>query len=348
VKVGVMTVAYYPRPLAKLLPELAELGVEAVELGTGNYPGDLHCPPDTLLGNKAAQADLLSLVARHGMTISALSQQGNPLHPRRELARHAHETWRKSVELAAQLGVPVVNAFSGCPGDSETSLHPNWVTYPWPPEYLDLLAWQWNEKVIPYWVDEARFAASRGIKVAIEMHPGFVVYNPTTLLKLRQAAGESIGANFDPSHLFWQGIDPIEAVEKLAAEEMIFHVHAKDTELRDAGIREKGVLDLDPLESFETRSWSFRTVGFGHDEELWRRLLGALVDGGYDYVVSVEHEDEGADTAGAIAASIRLLRELLGRPEPQIVSVGTDEEPVPRESEPLARVQALLPEGGTE
>ena len=192
-RLGIFTVPYRERPLETLLPELAALGIEAIELGTGNYPGDDHCPLDTLLDDPRAQAALLELVEDNGMTISALSQQGNPLHPRREVASSAHEIWRKTVRLASQLGVPVVNAFSGCPGDSGGSVHPNWVICAWPPEFLDLLAWQWNEIVSPYWVEEARFAASLGIDVAIEMHPGFVVYNPTTMLELRARAGENIG-----------------------------------------------------------------------------------------------------------------------------------------------------------
>ena len=312
-RLGIFTVSYRERPLEALLPELAALGIEAIELGTGNYPGDDHCPPDRLLDDARAQAALLELVEENGMTISALSQQGNPLHPRRDIASSAHETWRKTVRLAAQLGVPVVNAFSGCPGDSGDSVHPNWVTCAWPPEFLDLLDWQWSEIVTPYWAGEARFAASLGIQVAIEMHPGFVVYNPTTLLELRVRAGENIGVNFDPSHLFWQGIDPVEAIALLAQEGAIYHVHAKDTELREATIRRKGVLDLTPLEHVDERSWSFRTIGLGHDPAVWERLVGALADSDYDYVVSIEHEDELLDTTEAVAHSVEALKPILAR-----------------------------------
>jgi sugar phosphate isomerase/epimerase len=310
-RVGVLTAPYHGSTLAELLPVLAELGVEAVELGTGNHPGDQHCPLDQLLDNASGQAALLSLVERHGMTISALSQHGNPLHPRRDLAVRSHETWRKTVKLAAQLGVPVVNAFSGCPGDSDNAQHPNWVTCAWPPEYLELLAWQWDEKVFPYWREEGLYAAAHGIKIAIEMHPGFVVYEPTSLLRLRAAAGDCLGANFDPSHLFWQRIDPLETVALLAAEEAIFHVHAKDTALNEAMISRKGVLDVEPLAHVESRSWSFRTLGLGHDEQVWRQIIGALRDAGYAYVVSVEHEDERLSTEEGIAASIRLLKSIV-------------------------------------
>lgn len=312
-KVGLFTALYHDRMLESLLPELAVLGVEAVELGTGNFPGDDHCKPDELLGNQAAQVALLDLVAANGMIISALSQQGNPLHPRADVAASAHDTWRKTVLLAEQLGVPVVNAFSGCPGDSRTAVHPNWVTCAWPPEFLELRAWQWDEIVVPYWKNEARFAEEHGVRVAIEMHPGFVAYSPTTLLELRRRAGDAIGANFDPSHLFWQGIDPVEAIRLLGEEGALFHVHAKDTEIDAATVSVKGVLDTDPLEQVELRSWSFRTVGLGHDRSTWERIVGALAEAEYDYVVSIEHEDERLDADVAIRQSIDLLRSILDR-----------------------------------
>jgi sugar phosphate isomerase/epimerase len=310
-RVGLLTAPYHDRPLRELLPELAELGVEAVELGTGNHPGDGHCSLDELLDNPSEQAALLAVLEEHGMIISALSQHGNPLHPRRRIAAAAHATWRGTVSLAAQLGVPVVNAFSGCPGDSDSARFPNWVTCAWPPEFLELLDWQWREKVVPYWQREAQIATTCGVRIAIEMHPGFVVYNPASLLRLRAAAGDTIGVNFDPSHLFWQGIDPAEAIGVLAAHDVLFHVHAKDTELHEAAIRRNGVLDLEPLEHVEQRSWSFRTLGLGHDPHAWAEIMIALRSAGYDYVVSVEHEDERLDTNAAIRSSVRLLREIL-------------------------------------
>jgi sugar phosphate isomerase/epimerase len=319
VRVGLLTAPYRDRPLRELLPELAALGVDAVELGTGNYPGDEHCSLDELLDNPSAQDVLLGSVHDQGMIISALSQHGNPLHPQRRIAAAAHETWRRTVLLAGQLGVPVVNAFSGCPGDSETGRYPNWVTCAWPLDFLELLDWQWREHVIPYWQEEARFAAEHGVRVAIEMHAGFVVYNPTSLLRLRATAGENIGANFDPSHLFWQQIDPVEAIALLADKDAIFHVHAKDTELRPEAVARKGVLDLEPLQNLESRSWSFRTLGLGHDRSTWSAIVAALRSTGYDYVVSVEHEDERLDVDAAIRRSIQLLRAILDE-SPSIVA----------------------------
>lgn len=341
-RVGLFTAPYKDRPLADVVPELEKLGIEAVELGTGNFPGDEHCRLDELLDNPKAQTALLDLVDRHGMVISALSQQGNPLHPQRAIARSAHDTWRRTVRLAEQLGVTVVNAFSGCPGDSPTAVHPNWVTCAWPPEFVELRERQWSELVVPYWSAEAHFAAGHGVSIGIEMHPGFVVYSPTTLLELRHRAGDSVGANFDPSHLFWQQIDPVEAIRLLAGEGAIFHVHAKDTELNESTIRIKGVLDTDPLERVDLRSWSFRTLGLGHPESTWAAIVAALVEAGYDYVVSIEHEDEMLETAAAIGQSAALLRGVVERVGASAMT--TDFTPV-HDGRPALR-KTLVPEGG--
>jgi sugar phosphate isomerase/epimerase len=297
-KVGLLTAPYRARPLPQVLEEVSAIGVEAIELGTGNAPGDDHCPLDRLLDNRAEQEALLALIEAHGMTISALSQHGNPLHPNRRIATAAHETWQKTIRLAAQLGVPIVNAFSGCPGDGDTATYPNWVTCAWPSEYLDLLEWQWRERVVPYWQAEERFAASHGVKAA-------------SLLRLRHATGENLGANFDPSHLFWQAIDPLEAIAVLSAEGAIFHVHAKDTRLNAAAINRNGVLDVQPLTDIDRRAWAFCTLGLGHDKQSWGEIVSALRSSGYDYVLSIEHEDEFVETDDAITQSVRLLKEVI-------------------------------------
>jgi sugar phosphate isomerase/epimerase len=291
VKLGVMTVLYQDLPLEEALDKIAAMGVEAVELGTGNYPGNHHCNPDELLGAPDNARELRRRIEKRGLTISALSAHGNPLHPDEEIASAAHETWRKTVRLAALLEVPVVIGFSGCPGDHPGATKPNWVTCAWPTDFLEVLEWQWSERVIPYWLEEAAFAEQHGVKVALEMHPGFVVYNPETLLRLRGAAGSAIGANFDPSHLFWQGIDAVEAIKAVGRERAIFHVHAKDTYIDPANTRVNGVLDTKDYGRIAERSWIFRTVGYGQNDKVWRDIMSALRTVDYDYVMSIEHED---------------------------------------------------------
>ncbi|MEO2077402.1 MAG: sugar phosphate isomerase/epimerase [Bacillus sp. (in: firmicutes)] len=311
-KLGVFTVLYQNLPFEAMLDKMVEMGVEAVELGTGNYPGNSHCNPDELLGSSEKVRSFLHAIESRGLIISGLSCHGNPLHPDKKFANNSHEVWRKTVLLAERLGVSVVNGFSGCPGDHRGAKNPNWVTCSWPPEYLDVLNWQWNEVVIPYWQEEAKFAKLHGVnQIAFEMHPGFVVYNPETLLKLREHAGENIGANFDPSHLVWQGIDPVEAIKKLGREKAIFHFHAKDTYLDQTNIKQNGVLDTKHYSEILDRSWSFRSVGYGTDEKVWKDIISALRAVGYDYVLSIEHEDMLASVDEGLTKAITLLKGVL-------------------------------------
>jgi sugar phosphate isomerase/epimerase len=317
VKLGVFTVLFADLQFEAMLDRVASLGLDAVELGTGNYPGNAHCDPEALLDDSVKQRALLESVEQRGLAISALSCHGNPLHPDESFARDSHETWRKTARLAVELGVDVVICFSGCPGDGPGATRPNWVTCAWPPDYVELLEWQWNERAIPYWTEEARFARETGLsKIALEAHPGFLVYNPETALRLRDAAGAEVGVNFDPSHFVWQGVDPLEAVRELGRAGAIFHVHAKDVYLDRANIRRNGVLDTKHYARFDERSWSFRSVGYGQDEKFWRDFVSALRMVGYDGVLSIEHEDGLASVSEGIEKAIALLRSVLLREAP--------------------------------
>lgn len=310
-KLGVLTVLYQQLPLEEALDKIAGMGAQAVELGTGNYPGNSHADPDTLLEDPSKIKALKQAVESRGLLISALSQHGNPLHPDQHFASTAHDTWRKTVLVAEQLEVPVVNAFSGCPGDHEGARFPNWVTCAWPPDFQDILEWQWNDRVIPYWTDQAAYARDHGVRIAFEMHPGFVVYNPETLLRLRDAVGPQIGANYDPSHLFWQGIDPVESIKQLGRADSIFHVHAKDTYLDHANIGLNGVLDTKSYDRILDRSWVFRTVGYGQGDKVWRDIFSALRAVDYDYVMSIEHEDSLMSMDEGLAKAIGFLNNLM-------------------------------------
>ncbi len=288
-KIGVFAVAFSGMPFEQALDYVKSVGVEAVEIGTGNYPGNAHCDVDKLLASELERKNFLNAVESRGLVISALSCHGNPLHPDKEIAKANHNVHRKTVELAQKLGVERVVNFSGCPGGSPDDKTPNWVTCPWPTDFTDTLNWQWNEVVIPYWKEEARFAKDHGVKVCFEMHPGFVVYNPETMLKLRNACGDALGCNFDPSHLFWQGIDPVAAIRMLG--DAIYHVHGKDCRIYDWNSKVNGVLDTKLYTDEIKRSWIFRTIGYGHDADVWKDILSTLRMVGYDWVISIEHED---------------------------------------------------------
>ena len=288
-KIGVFTVAFGSMPFEKALDYFAGVGVGAVEIGTGNWPGNSHCDVDKLLASEDERKKFLKAVESRGLIISALSCHGNPLHPNKEFAKANHDVHRKTVELAQKLGIERVINFSGCPGDSPNAEKPNWVTCPWPPDFSEIIKWQWDEVVIPYWKEEAKFAKAHGVKVCFEMHPGFVVYNPETMLKLRNACGDALGCNFDPSHLFWQGIDPTAAIRVLG--DAIYHVHGKDCRIYDWNSKVNGVLDTKNYTDEINRSWIFRTIGYGHDADVWKDMLSTLRMVGYDWVISIEHED---------------------------------------------------------
>ena len=306
-KVGVFTPLLSSLPLEDVVKKLKSLDIGMVEFGTGNYPGDAHCKL-SMLDDPNALAAFKSKIADAGLTISALSCHGNPLHPDQAQAGGYREVSRKTILLAEKLGVKTVVDFSGCPGDSLEAKAPNWVTCPWPSEYLDVLNWQWDKVVTPYWQSHGKFAADHGVKIAIEMHPGFVVYSPETMLRLRAIAGKAVGANLDPSHLFWQGIDPIAAIRVLG--DAIHYVHAKDTQMFPANLPRTGVLDTKPYTDERNRSWMFRTVGYGHSAEWWSEFISTLRMYGYDKVLSIEHEDslmspeEGLRKAAALLASV--------------------------------------------
>jgi sugar phosphate isomerase/epimerase len=170
-------------------------------------------------------------------------------------------------------------------------VNPNWVTCAWPDEYRDILEWQWNEVAIPYWKEQHKLLDEYNVNFAIEMHPGFICYANDNLLRLRNAVGPRIGANFDPSHLWWQGIDPIAAVRELAAEGALFHVHAKDNHVDPYNSSRNGNLDTKSYGDILQRSWVFRSVGYGHGIEWWKDFISNLRMVGYDYVLSIEHED---------------------------------------------------------
>ena len=312
-RVGVFTPLLSQLPLSLVLKKLAALQIDTVELGTGNYVGDAHCKL-TMLENSAALAEFQKVLADHGAKISALSCHGNPLHPDKDRANQDREVSRKTILLAEKLGVPMVVDFSGCPGDSPNATAPNWVTCPWPPDYLKVLDWQWDEVVAPYWVEHGKFAANHGVKIAVEMHPGFVVYNPETMLRLRSIAGKNVGCNYDPSHLFWQNIDPVAAVRVL--QDAIFHVHAKDTQIYSSNLPRTGVLDTKPYTQERERSWIFRTCGYGHGTEFWSELISTLRMFGYDYVLSIEHEDSLLSPEEGLTKAASFLNSIVIREKP--------------------------------
>lgn len=312
-KLGVFTVLFGQKTLEEALDYIASKGLEAVEIGTGGYPGNAHCNPSVLLEDPAKLREFKQAVESRGLMISALSCHGNPLHPQKQIAQPFHEVIMQSIELAERLEVPVVNTFSGCPGDHENAMYPNWPVAPWPNDYQEILQWQWEQKVIPYWQEVGKFATERNVKIGLELHGGFSVHTPATMLRLREAAGEAIGANFDPSHMWWQGIDPVQAIHILGRAGAIHHFHAKDTTIDPVNVNKHGVTDMQSYTLMLDRAWQFRTVGYGHDIKTWADIISALRLVGYDYVVSIEHEDGLMSIDEGFTKAVQNLQQVLIR-----------------------------------
>lgn len=309
-KLGVLTVPLGDMSLEETLSYLSGLGVQTVELGAGGFPGKAHLDPEQLLGHADKIRHIKDLLKQYNMEISAISCHGNPVHPQKEIAQSFHDQFEKAVLLAQELEVDTVVGFSGCPGDCPQSQYPNWVVAPWPDDALKILDYQWNDVLIPYWTKMAAFTKEHGIdKIAFELHPNFSVYNPETLLKMRAAVGDIIGANFDPSHLVWQGIDIPAALRALKG--AVYHFHAKDTKVDPINTAVNGVLDTKHFGNELERSWIFRTVGYGHDTAFWKDIVSTLRLIGYDGALSIEHEDSLMTGKEGLEKAIAFLKEVL-------------------------------------
>lgn len=295
------------KTLEDSLKYLKSLKVDAMELGCGGYPGTAHADAKELIKSDAKVRELKGLFKSHGIAISALSVHGNCVHPDPAVAAAFEADYRAACELAGKLGVERLITFSGCPGDGKGD-KPNWVTCAWPNDYAEVLQYQWDDVLVPYWEKASKFAAENGVKyIALEMHPGFCVYNPRTMLELRRRVGDFMGANLDPSHLIWQGIDIPAAVKALG--KAIHFFHAKDTALNPEEIRVNGVLDTKPYNRELERSWIFRSVGHGMDDCTWKQIFAALRMVGYDYAISIEHEDSLMSPKEGLEKAIAFLQE---------------------------------------
>ena len=315
-KLCVLANLYAAKSLDETLCRLKSLGVEAVEIGAGGYPGKAHCNPEVLLADEKKLGEFKATIDKYGIEIAALATHGNCVHPDKEIAKSFEDDFRNTVLLAEKIGVDTIITFSGCPGDFLGAKYPNWVTCPWPEDFLKILDYQWNEVLIPYWKEAVKFANAHGVtKIALEMHPGFCVYNPETLLKLRAAVGDTIGANFDPSHLVWQGMDPVAAIRELKG--AIYHFHAKDTKIDDYNTAKNGVLDTKHYGDEINRSWIFRTVGYGHDAQYWKDMASNLRLVGYDKVMSIEHEDSLMSIDEGLEKAVAFLKDvIISEPKP--------------------------------
>jgi len=307
-RIGLVTDSLADMPLDRLLATAAEQGIATLEFGCGNWSSAPHLHLAAMLHSAAARQAFAGRLRDHGLAISALNCSGNPLHPGNSGKRH-REVTSQTIRLAGLLGVPRVVLMSGCPGGPGDA-NANWITTAWPPEAARVLQWQWDEVVIPYWRGLVAEAQAAGVaKLCLELHGQQNVYNVETLFRLRDAVGPTVGANYDPSHLFWMGADPLAATRALG--DAIYHVHAKDTRVDPVMSGVNGMLDTKPVDRLRERSWSYVTLGYGHGVQWWKEFCGLLRLVGYDDVLSIEHEDLLLPPLDGVRKSVALLREVL-------------------------------------
>lgn len=300
-------------PFDQVLQHAARLKLDMIEICCGNWSTAPHIDLQKMLASEPARRDLQAKLKDHGVSLSALNCSGNPLDPGPKGKLHDQVT-RDTIKLASLMGVERVVMMSGCPG-APGSQHANWITVEWPAEVREWLRWQWDEALIPYWKNLVAYANNLGIKkLCLELHGFQNVYNVRTLHKLRDAVGETVGANFDPSHLMWMGADPLVAARALKG--AIYHVHAKDTRIDPLVGATNGLIENQLGSNWQERSWNYITLGYGHGEQWWGSFCAALAAAGYDDVLSIEHEDQMMSPIEGVEKSVALLeRTVVNRPK---------------------------------
>jgi sugar phosphate isomerase/epimerase len=286
----------------------AEHGIRDVELGVGTWSPRPHLDLDAVLSEKAARQGLLDDLSEHGLQLAALNAAGNPLHPDLRQRRRAQDALRGAIELAALLGVQRVVTMSGCPGARLGGGVGIFGIWSLSCDDEGLYDWQLEECVGPYWAEVSKWTArvAPDLKICLELHPGVTVFGVDGYRRLQTFTGPNIGVNLDPSHFFWQGIDPVAVIGELG--DAVCFAHGKDTTIHQDRMRLHGLLDprypVDP----DKAAWHFSAVGRGHGLDTWTAFVAALRVAGYDGVISVEHEDPSLPPEQCIAESADTLR----------------------------------------
>jgi sugar phosphate isomerase/epimerase len=308
-RIGVFNPPFHKLSLDEMLDKYSEMGIEAAEIGAGGYSDTPQCRTAELLADPAKARAWKKKFDDRGIPVMTLSCHGNALYPVPAEAARFAEQFRQTIQLAGMLDIPTVVGFSGCPGGTPTDITPTWITYSWPSEHGAALEWQWKERVIPYWQETVKFARDHGVRrIALEMHPNFVVYNPRTLMRLREAVGEEIGANCDLSHLFWQQCDAVEVIRYLGRQGAIYHAHMKDTAFFRDNLERFGVLNFAFSPDDRECSEYFRAVGYGHGANLWKDVIAAYMEVGYDGMLSIENEDPLLSGETGVQRSLTVLK----------------------------------------
>jgi sugar phosphate isomerase/epimerase len=307
-RIGLNTDSLGHLPFEEMLETAADLGIQTLEFCCGGWSSAPHVNLDILIESEMERANFVAKIREHGLEIDALNCSGNQLAPG-ERGKSNDKVVRKTMALAQLIGVRRIVMMSGLPGGPGDQ-NANWITTAWPPECHEILHYQWQDVAIPYWRDLANYAREHGIEtICVEQHAGQLVYNTETLLKLRDAVGQIVGVNFDPSHALWMGGDPLRAIRQLRG--AIYHVHAKDTRIDPHNSEINNLLETKSNERVTERSWNYVTLGYGHSELWWRDFVIQLKQNGYDDVLSIEHEDYSLPPLVGVRKSIELLSRVI-------------------------------------
>jgi len=315
-KIGLFSDSLGEMSFETMLDWVVSEGIEAVEIGTGNFSPSPHCDLNKLVDDEDYRTAFYGSIISRGLELTVLNCNGNLLDPHPDRQALAQSVFRKTIVAASKLEIDTVVTMSGCPGDLHGGSYPNWITCTWQAEYIELLKRQWDEVVEPFWREAGQFAADHGVRIAIEIHPGQVVYNTYTFQRLREIVGQNLGVNLDPSQLFFQGMDPLVVIRSLG-KNLVFHVHAKDTRIDPQETALNGALDTRTMEIPGIRAWDYRTVGFGHDASWWRDFVSVLQVFGYEGVLSIEHEDRLMGAHEGIRKSVDFLKPIILRTPPE-------------------------------
>lgn len=310
-KIGLNTDGFGTLPLERCLDQIAELGLTHVEFGLGGWSNAPHVDIADLLANTASRNRLTGMLKERGLEISALNCSGNQLHPS-EIGPSDTKLAYDTLELASLLDVDRIVMMSGLPAGGPDDKNPNWITSSWPLEAMEMLEWQWRERVLPFWKPFAKAAEAKGRRICVEQHGRQSVYNTESFFRLREATGAAVGINFDPSHLIWMGGDPLSAIAALG--ETIYHVHGKDSRI-ELRARIDGLLDPKHVTPVDGRSWNFVSLGHGTPLHGWLDIVKALRAVGYDDVISIENEDYSLPALEAVATSVAALRFCIAQSE---------------------------------
>ena len=293
-RVGLFTDAFTHLSLSQTLAWCAEHGIDSVELGTGGYSPVPHADLEALRAGGSARRDLIAEIDDHGLTLGALNVSGNPLHPDRSLASRHDAALRSTLLLAAELGVRRVVAMSGCPGGPGDGGWPVFAGGAWLPDMEGLWDWQWQERISPYWRELSRWARASApeVRICLELHPGTSIYNAESFRALREVTEDNVMVNLDPSHFWWQGMDPVKVIGELSG--CIGWSHGKDTFIQAERMAVTGSLDFRWPREASAMPWYFCAVGAGHE-----------------HTISIEHEDPGLSPEDGVLASLRGLRQAL-------------------------------------